>query len=203
MLHPAVLILTWIFLAIAIQSAHANELLLVGMPPLVIALVLASPRLFTLLHRTRWIMLSLLLIYAYSTPGEAVWPQLAQFSPTIEGGMEGLLQWCRLIFALAGLSIALSLLSQQQLISGLYALGYPLRYVGLSRARVAVRLALTLRYAESALLDTAANWRENMEKMMVQVAVKQQSIELQTIPFTRRDGLLLALSSVLLVWVLT
>ena len=160
--HPAVFILLWVFLAIALQTLSAMTLLLVGVPLLLAAYALSAARLRTLLHRTRWILLSLLLIYAYATPGVALWESLAQFSPTYEGVIDGLLQLNRLVFALAALAILLGLLSQQQLISGLYVLGYPLRYIGLSRARVAVRLALTLHYAESAMLGTAANWRASI-----------------------------------------
>ncbi len=108
----------------------------------------------------------------------------------------------RLAFMLAGLSLLLRLLPQPQLICGLYTLGYPLRYAGLSRERVAVRLALTLHYAESAMLDTAANWRSSIEQMLVQVEAKQHSIELQTTPLTLRDVLLLLLGCALLVPVL-
>lgn len=201
-LHPAALILLWAFLAIAMQSLAATALLLAGVPLLVAAYTLAAARLRALLHRTRWILLSLLFIYAFASPGVAVWASLAQFSPTYEGVIDGLLQLNRLVFALAGLAILLSLLSQQQLISGLYVLGYPLRYIGLSRTRVAVRLALTLHYAESSMLDTAANWRGSIEQMLAQVEIKQQSIELQVIPFTLRDGLLMILGCALLLLVL-
>ena len=196
--HPAALILLWVFLAIAMQSLTATVLLLAGVSLLIVAYVLSAARLRTLLHRTRWIMLSLLLIYAYATPGVAMVASLSQFSPTYEGVIDGLLQLNRLVFALAGLAILLSLLSQQQLISGLYALGYPLRYIGLSRARMAVRLALTLHYAESSMRDTAANWRASIEQMPAQAKVKPQSIELQVTPFILRDGLLMILGCALL-----
>lgn len=199
-LHPAVLILLWVFFAIAMQSLAATALLLAGVPLLVAAYTLAAARLRALLHRTRWILLSLLFIYAFATPGVAVWESLAQLSPTYEGVIDGLLQLNRLVFALAGLAILLSLLSQQQLISGLYVLGYPLRYIGLSRTRVAVRLALTLHYAESSMQDTAANWRGSIGQMLAQAEAeaKQQSIELQVIPLTLRDGLLMILGCALL-----
>ncbi len=200
--HPAVLILLWACLAIAMQALPAMGLLLAGVPLLAVAYVLSATRLLALLRRTFWIMLSLLLIYGYTTPGAAVWPVLAQFSPTHEGLTDGLLQMSRLAFMLAGLSLLLRLLPQPQLICGLYTLGYSLRYAGLSRERVAVRLALTLHYAESAMLDTAANWRSSIEQMLVQVEAKQHSIELQTTPFTRRDVLLLLLGCALLVPVL-
>ena len=196
--HPAALILLWICLVVAMQSLQTAGLLLAGAPLLIVACLLSAARLFTLLRRTRWIMFSLLLIYAYTTPGEAIWAPLAQFSPTQEGLADGLLQLGRLAFALAGLSIVLSLLSQQQLVGGLYTLAYPLGYLGLSRERIAVRLALTLHYAETAMLDTAADWRGSIENLLAPAEAKQHSIELHTAPFTLRDGLLLVAGCTLL-----
>lgn len=200
--HPAVLIFLWVCLTIDMQSLPVTALLLAGVPLLIAAYVLSSSRLIILLRRTRWIMSSLLLIYAYATPGVAVWAPLAQFSPTHEGLIEGLLQLCRLAFALAGLAILLGLLSQKQLICGLYTLAYPLRYLGFSRERIAVRMALTLHYAETAMLNTAINWRASIEQMLAPAEIRKDSIELHTTPFILRDKLLLALSFSLLalVW---
>jgi len=200
--HPAVLILLWMCATIALQSLPASAVLLAGIPLLISAYALSASRLFTLLRRTRWIMLSLLIIYAYATPGVAVWASLAQFSPTYEGLTDGLLQLSRLALVIASLAILLGLLSQQQLIGGLYSLAYPLRYFGLSRERIAVRLALTLHYAETAMLDTASNWRDNIAHMLAPAEIKQDTIELHTTRFTRRDGLLLVMAAALmmLVW---
>lgn len=189
--HPATLIFLWACFTLALQSLQAAVLLLAGLPVLLAASLLAGHRLFALLRRTRWIMLSLLLIYAYATPGEAVWVPLAQFSPTYEGLGDGLLQLSRLLFVLASLSILLNSLSQQQLVGGLYTLSYPLRIVGLSRERLAVRLALTLHYAESAMLETPANWRDRIELMLSPAPANRGGIELHAAPFTLRDSLLL------------
>jgi len=215
--HPSVLIFLWVCLTIAMQSLQATALLFAGVPLLIAAYALSAARLLILLRRTRWIMLSLLLIYAYATPGAAVWASLAQFSPSYEGLSDGLLQLCRLAFALAGLAILLGVLSQPQLIGGLYTLAYPLRYLGLSRERIAVRLALTLHYAESAMLDTSGNWRDSIGEMLTAegsprrggvpagvplagapAETKRSSVELHTTAFILRDGLLLLLASTLL-----
>lgn len=211
--HPAVLIFLWGCVTVALQSLQSGALLLAGVPLLLAACAFSPSRLFTLLRRTRWIMLSLLFIYAYATPGTAVWAALAQFSPTHEGLIDGLMQLSRLAFALAGLAILLSLLSQQQLIGGLYTLAYPLRYFGLSRERIAVRLALTLYYAETAMLDSKADWRSKIKQMLAAresplvsgshaERVSQDSIELHAAPLTPRDALLLVagFALLLLVW---
>lgn len=202
MMHPAVLILLWVCLVISIQSLQATGLLFAGFPLLAVAYALSATRLITLLRRTRWIMLSLLFIYAYATPGVAVWASLAQFSPTHEGLTGGLLQLCRLAFTLASLAILLSLLPRQKLISGIYVLSYPLRYVGLSRERLAVRLALTLQHAETVILDTTGNWRTSIEQMLAPEDVKLHSIELQITPFTMHDGMILTIGCALLAFVL-
>ncbi|RFC40911.1 MAG: Cobalt transport protein [Candidatus Nitrotoga sp. CP45] len=201
-MHPAVLILLWVCLVISIQSLQATGLLFAGFLLLAVAYALSATRLITLLRRTRWIMLSLLFIYAYATPGVAVWASLAQFSPTHEGLTGGLLQLCRLAFTLASLAILLSLLSRQQLISGIYVLTYPLRYVGLSRERLAVRLALTLQYAESIVWNTTGNWRTNIGQMLAPAEVKPHSIELHTTPFTMHDGMILTIGCALFMFVL-
>jgi energy-coupling factor transporter transmembrane protein EcfT len=201
--HPAVLIVLWMFLVLALQSLHeVMVMLFIGIPLTLAASKLSAVHLYALLRRTRWIMFSLLLIYGYVTPGDMLFSQAGVFSPTQQGLADGLLQLCRLVFALAGLSIVLGILAQQQLIVGLYALIYPLRYLGLSRERIAVRLALTLHYAESAIADTAADWRGNIERMLALPEIAQHSMTLHTTPFSLRDGLLLAAGCGLLVLVL-
>ena len=196
------LILLWVGLTLVMQSLSAISLLLAGGPLMIIAYFLSASHLSLLLRRTRWIMLSLLFIYAYATPGVAIWAPLAQFSPTYEGLIDGLLQLSRLIFALAGLAVLLCLLTQQQLIGGLYSLVYPLKYIGMSRERLAVRLALTLHYAESAILDTSSNWRSSIEQMLAPAEIEHTGIELHITPFKLRDGLLLIMACclLLLVW---
>jgi energy-coupling factor transporter transmembrane protein EcfT len=200
--HPAVFLLSWMLLAVGMQALHVKALMLVGVLLMAISLKVSANRLFVLLRRTRWIMFSLLLVYGYATPGEGLWGQAGMFSPTLQGLTDGLLQLSRLVFMLASLSVVLNMLSQQQLVGGLYTLAYPLRYFGLSRERSAVRLALTLRYAESSMKDAAADWRGSIEKALAPAADWHQIIELHASAFTWRDAVLLAASVALLVPVL-
>jgi energy-coupling factor transport system permease protein len=146
-------------------------------------------------------LFSLLLIYAYSTPGAALWAMLGVASPTREGLLDGLLQLGRLVSVLSGLAILLELLPQTQLISGLYSLAYPLRWLGLSRERVAVRLALTLEYAESAMRDTASDWRSTINAALQPSADRTEHIELRVQPFRGVDFLLLTAGAVVLIGV--
>jgi hypothetical protein len=199
--HPAVQIFIWMLLALLTQRLQPLALLVLTAVLFGLALKLCRKQLLSLLRRTRWILFSLLLIYAYTTPGVALWAQLGVISPTREGLLDGLLQLERLVSVLSGLAILLELLPQTQLISGLYSLAYPLRWLGLSRERIAVRLALTLEYAESAMRDTASDWRSTINAALQPSADRTEHIELCVQPFRAVDVLLLAASAVVLIGV--
>lgn len=200
-LHPAVQILIWVLLALAAQRLQSFALLVFTATVTVVALRLCAVQLLRLLRRTRWILLSLLVIYAYTTPGAALWPQFGVASPTHEGLLDGVLQLGRLLSVLSGLAILLELLPQNQLISGLYTLAYPLRWFGLSRERIAVRLALTLEYAETAMGDTAKDWRTTISAALQPAATGAMHIELRVQPFGWIDVLLLLAGVAMLIGV--
>jgi energy-coupling factor transporter transmembrane protein EcfT len=199
--HPAVQILVWVLLALLAQRLQPLALLMLSFVLFGIALRVCAKQLLSLLRRTRWILFSLLAIYAYTTPGSALWPQLGIVSPTREGLLDGLLQLGRLLSALSGLAILLELLPQAQLIGGLYTLAYPLRWFGLSRERIAVRLALTLEHAEAAMRDTAKDWRTTISAALQSPTTGATHIELRLQAFGVADFLLLAASVAVLIGV--
>lgn len=189
--HPVTQITIWICLAIVVQALQSAFL-----PVLAVVLggaaFKAHPlRMLSLLRRTRWILLSLLVIYAFLTPGTALWSISYIPNPTQEGLLDGLMQLSRLVCVLAGLSILLTSLSQARLISGIYVLLYPLRYVGVSRERIAVRLALTLHYAERAMQETAKDWRSSIERVLQPETEGNAEYALPVQLLTWIDGLLL------------
>jgi energy-coupling factor transport system permease protein len=200
--HPAIQILIWITLSITAQALSAPGLLLMAVALFFVAAKLDSRQLFSLIRRTRWILLSLLLVYAYSTPGTAVVTELGRYSPTLEGLSDGLMQLGRLLAMLSGLAILLSLLTQAQFISGIYALAYPLNWFGGSRERIAVRLALTLQYAEPAMRDTAADWSRAIGDALKTPFETGQQVMLDRIALKAVDGLSLLMCAALLygVW---
>lgn len=202
MMHPAVQVYIWVCLALLTQILNGQLLMLIAGLAILLSIRICALRFLILLRRTRWILLSVLLIYSYTSPGDALWPQLGAFSPIADGVADGMLQLLRLVTVLAGLSVLLTLLSQTQLIAGIYILSGPVTFLGFSRDRVAVRLALTLRYAESAMQETANNWRDSIEQLLAPVSLEPGYIELHIVQFTRLDWLLAAaVSAVLLgVW---
>lgn len=177
----------------------ATEILLIAAGfVFLFALLLSARKLLQLLRRTRWILLSLLLIYAYTTPGQPLLDALGMFSPSREGLSDGVLQLARLLVALAGLAILLERLHRQQLIAGLYTLLAPLNLIGVSRERVAIRLALTLHYAEVAMLRETHTWQDHLRSLFEPHAESGKQIELPLYRFGIGDGLLVGFALLLL-----
>lgn len=199
-LHPATQILIWCMLVAAMQFMSPVRLLIAAAVVLLSAFVLSRHKFTQLLYRTRWIMFTLWLIYAYSTPGVTLFE--SPFSPSLEGLQDGGLQLTRLLAALAGLAILLDRLHRQQLIAGLYSLFAPLQWSGLSRERLAVRLALTLQYAEVAMLRTQS-WQDSLRSLTAEnrkPETENINMELPVFRVALADALLLA-GFVLLLWV--
>lgn len=196
--HPAVQLYIWICLVIAAQFLNIQITILLCMVLIIWSLRVSDGKFVQLLRKTRWILFTVFVIFAYATPGELLWPGLGAFSPVSEGVLQGALQAARLIMVLAGLAILLTQLTQSQLVAGLYAWLSPLAMLGLPVHRVAVRIALTLDYAEHAMYSAAENWRDNIERMLELGAEKSGFIELEVESLTQRDYLLMAVTSLAL-----
>ena len=199
--HPAAQIMTWCLLVATMQALAFGALLITAGLILLCALVISGHKFIQLLRRTRWIMLSLLLVYAYSTPGQPLLDAFGMYGPTREGLTDGVLQLTRLLAALAGLAILLDRLHRQQLIAGLYTLFAPLQWVGLSRERFAVRLALTLHYAEVAMLRGTHTWQDALRATQDrgQRTEDRGQMDLPLSRFAVADALLLS-GSLLVLW---
>lgn len=191
-LHPATLILVWGVLVATLQILSGLKLFALAGLMLLATVAFSGYKFLLLLRRTRWVLFSLLMIYAYVTPGHALIETLGLYSPTREGLMAGAIQLLRLLAALGGLALLLDRLHRQQLIAGLYVLLAPLSLLRVSRERVAVRLALTLHYAEVALLRGARDWRAHLQQLFEPVADAPHPVDLPLPRFAWRDWLVLA-----------
>jgi energy-coupling factor transporter transmembrane protein EcfT len=197
--HPAAQILAWCLLVATLQAMTPGALLMAAGLILLCAFAISGHKFIQLVRRTRWIMLSLLVIYAYSTPGQPLSDALGMFSPSREGLSDGVLQLARLLAALAGLAILLDRLHRQKLIAGLYTLCAPMQWLGMSRERVAVRLALTLHYAEVAMLRARGGWQDTLGSLFEPHGETTRQIELPLQRFAAADALLLAVA-LLMFW---
>ncbi|MDP2824525.1 MAG: hypothetical protein Q8O52_17830 [Sulfuritalea sp.] len=110
------------------------------------ALIAATTHLRLLLRRSRWLLLTMLVMFGWLTPGTPL--------PNIPGAsQEGLLlaadSLVRLLIALSTVALILKVLSPPELVAGMRSLLAPLALLKISRDRIAVRLALTLNEVET------------------------------------------------------
>ena len=147
--HSAARILLWCGWAIAVESVAVSTLN-------ILAVVSATAFVFgpyrraawRLLYRSRWLMLVLILTYAYTLPGNLLWSAWGSWSPTQQGASAGAVRVLRLSLMLVGLAVLLVSTPRARLIYGLYVLLRPVAWLGFDRRAFAVRLGLTLEYIE-------------------------------------------------------
>jgi len=176
--HPAARILLWCGWAVAVERAPLAPLIILAVAAATAFLFAPVRRqLLRLLRRTRWLMAVLLLTYAYTLPGMALWPALGWGSPSAEGVQQGVLRMGRLVLMLAGLAALLAYTSRPRLIYGLYVLTRPLAWLGFDRRGFAVRLGLTLDYVEHA--PKPARWLDALRAPLPDDATPAATYTLQ------------------------
>jgi len=129
---------------------------------LFLAMRFALARLRRAFPRLRWLLLAMLVIYAWMTPGQYLWS--GWLAPTREGLYLGSEQILRILAVIASLQLLLQNLSRGELFAGLFALARPLDWFGMSRERVAVRLVLTMEMTET-LLEEKMSFRRLLREL--------------------------------------
>ncbi len=200
-MHPALRLLELVLLAMLVQFLSPTALALVGMLVTGGALRYYGRLFVRTLRRSRWLLITLLLIYSFTTPGEFIhgWP--INFAPTYEGLESGLMQSARLVTMLAGLSILLGSTGQEDLMAGIFVLLHLLRYVGVSAERFTARLWLTLEYVEQAPAN-GEHWRGMMEELNgSDFTQNSRQMDLRIPAYTWRDGMVVIVTATgLLIW---
>lgn len=153
MLHPVTLLLSWLALALALQWLPLIWLLPISLTSVAAATLLAADRCFNLLRRSRWLFLSLAVLYFFATPGEYLAGMGGDLGVTWEGLNLGGEQLTRLLAMLSSLALLHQVLGTAGLLGGFHWLLRPLPW----REKTVVRLMLALEYAE---LNRPVSWRE-------------------------------------------
>lgn len=183
MIHPTVLLLAWLAFALAIPwfsstaLAAASPLIALGVG------VSGFQASWRLVRRTRYLLIALILLYTLATPGTPLIDMWA--TPTQEGLLAGTLQAWRLLLIVTALALLLTHTNHAQLLAGLYGLLTPLKVLGLPRDRIAVRLSLTLQYAEAGLASHSL--RERWDEALAPPNAPASGITLTFPAFTWRD----------------
>lgn len=177
MLHPTVRLILWGATVASTQLMPLPWLVAAAALCIPAAALLARSHFFLLLRRTRWLLLSIAILFALATPGLLLLPEMGSLGPTREGAMLAFTHLLRLTLVLALLAILLQFSPMENLVAGLYGLLWPLAWLGLERERVALRLLLVMRYVEQA--PRGGNWREWLEhaEAPAQTAVMRWRVE--------------------------
>jgi energy-coupling factor transporter transmembrane protein EcfT len=150
--HPATFIFLWILFVFSV--AHLPFAYLALFSAILFCVTLYYPfLLWRLLKRSKILFLSTLLIYAYSGNGRYLYPSLGWASPSIEGLYAGLYYILHLWCIVSSLLLLRQYLDAGAWLRGMLGLLQPLAWSGLPVQRLAVRLCLTLHYAERLLMQ--------------------------------------------------
>ncbi len=145
-IHPLVRVVT-LLLFIAGISLARPPLLVAGLILLAgIYLVSGFPalgKLMVLLKRLRWLMLTIVLVYGWWTPGEPLFTGHEMLSPTVEGVQQGFFRVLVLFIIVAAVHLLLQKTGREQLIAALMQLFTPLSSRQ-GRERIAVRIVLSM-----------------------------------------------------------
>jgi len=158
-LHPAHRLACGLLLIVAVQSLPA-----VALVAAIVGLALSGAGIRQhwgrLLRRSRWLLLSLLLVLAWSVAGEPLWIAGLLPSPTVEGLHDGALQALRLALALGMVAALLATTPDAEMMLGCRVLLAPLTRLGVDVDRAVVRLSLVLHYAAE---SPRQGWRDLLE----------------------------------------
>lgn len=196
MLHPTVRLIVWGVMTALVQWLPLGGLLLACAVALGTGAWLAPQRLGLLLKRTRWLIVSLVLLFALATPGIYLLPTLGSFGPTEEGMRLGFEHLMRLLFVLASLAVLLQITGVEGLVAGLHGLLLPFSWLGLERGRVAMRLMLVMHYVEQS--PPGRHWREWLQGSVVEgepVRFRLQASPLRAADIAVLAGLTLAVAA--------
>ncbi len=178
-LHPASLILIWLAFAFCVPWLRPAELSAIVFVLSLPLLLRHSAQYLKLLRRSRWLLISLILVYAFVTPGVPAVAALGAYSPSREGLLSGGIQALRLISFLAALALLLAATSRDRILVGLYFLLRPFALIGVDIDRVAARIWLTLHYAEQAGPRRSGEWRERLQAALHGSEHEMTSIKLE------------------------
>lgn len=151
-LHPASQILLGLAFLLAASTRNGFLLLLLCAAVMGFALGVARRHFTTILRRSRWLLLTMLLLFGWMTLGT---PVAGLPGATREGLLLAAESVARLLIAISVVALLLESLPPPALVAGLRSLLATLALPGDFRDRLAVRLMLTLQEVDAARSGTS------------------------------------------------
>jgi len=188
-MHPGAALFLWVALVIILQTVSGVALWVLTGLWLGVACLTSYPTLRRLVRRIRFLLLAILILFAWMTPGQAMFSLWTTLGPTREGLLLAVDHGLRLVGVVALVAFLLGRGGRDFVVSGLYALMAPCGLLGLSRDRLAVRLLLVLRNAEN---PPPGGWRHWLDPELPEV--DGGALHVQRMGFCGRDWLVVALA---------
>lgn len=162
-IHPAVLVTAGLFFILLIQVLQGWMSLMACALLLVVAALQARDRLWRMLRRMRFIIASVVILFAWQTPGTSALPMLANWSPSVDGLQLAIWHSCGLLSIAAIVVLMCRKLDARAWVDGLHALLHPFAWTGLPAERLAVRLMLVLDWSANAERRSWRDWLDAEE----------------------------------------
>lgn len=159
--HPATQLFGWGVFVALVQPLADVALAWIAAITLPLAGFVAPRRIWGLLRRTRWLLLSVALLFPLATPGQRLPGAMGEVGITWDGLSLALEHILRLLLLLASLAIVHERLGTTGMMAGLHWLLAPLAHWRTLRERIVVRLMLVLDHVENA---PATSWREWLDR---------------------------------------
>lgn len=188
MFHPASLLLLWGAGVVAVQSLSLMLTLLMATLLVLVALIWARSVFPRLLKRSRWLFLTMGLLFLWLSPGVRLPAPWGNWGLTWDGLQLAAEHLARLCSILALVALLLSRLTSRQIVSGLYFLTpRPSPSLGFFARSLAVRLALTLTYIAG---KTDDDWKVLLQRQADPLPEDDVPVRLTSQPWTWRDSLI-------------
>ncbi len=169
---------------LAVQLLPESGLMWLGLVLVPLALVCVPGRARRLLRRVRYLLLVLLVLFAWFTPGELMFSGVSG-GPTREGLALAAVHGARLVLVVLLAAILLEGLDASALASGIDFLCRPLSRMGVFPERLIVRFLLVFRYVEQ---PPSGGWRALLTDPVL--SGDEQALAIRRFPWRGRDWVL-------------
>lgn len=192
-LHPAVATALVGLLLVGSQQLSGIPLAAACLAAVAAAVAGARRRLLRMLRRSRFLMLAIVVMFAWFTPGQRLFAEPGWLSPTFEGLLLAAIHGGRLLIALALVTLLLERLPAAELLQGLSTLARPLSVIGWDADRLAVRLSLVMQMVTESSGRDWRRWLDDEEDWAT-----PQTVAITAHPFAACDAWALSLVAVAL-----
>ena len=192
-LHPATRLAGWLAVIVFIQLARGPILWGFGFVVVALGLLFARRRGLRLVRRARFLLVTVVVLFAFFTPGEVLLSALGRASPTREGLVLAASHGVRLLSVLVVVALLLETIDERTLVSGLMSLVAPLRVIGFPVERLALRMLLVMAYVEQ---PPEGGWKALLDGP----APPGRVLRVHREPLAIRDWFLIGAMCALLAW---